>query len=254
MSLFNSNVNIKIRDVGLMEWCSSSVLVAPRPYHALALRLEGNAVFSHNTNIISTEANDVIYMPANYAYHANYSNYNKIFVIHFESDMNSEMNNFKSDICFIPLFEKAYHIWNERKEGYYYKTMSLLCEVLSVLSIENDYFDNHGTKKHFQVAVEYMKNNYTQCDLSIEKLISMAYMSGTYFRKIFYIKFGTTPIKYLNRLRLNYAEKLLSTGKYSINDVATFSGFSDVKYFSRIVKKEYGIPPSKLYQHIYTNE
>jgi AraC-like DNA-binding protein len=62
-----------------------------------------------------------------------------------------------------------------------------------------------------------------------------------------------TPTKYLVSKRLIHAEKLLSTGKYSIKEVAEMSGFCDVKYFSRVVKKEYGVPPSKLYCHITKN-
>jgi AraC-like DNA-binding protein len=51
-------------------------------------------------------------------------------------------------------------------------------------------------------------------------------------------------------MRLSYAEKLLSRGRYSVLEVAEMSGFSDVKYFSRVMKREYGVPPSELYKHI----
>ena len=75
-------------------------------------------------------------------------------------------------------------------------------------------------------------------------------MSDTYFRKLFTEKFKTTPSKYLTEKRLIYAEKLLSTGKYSIKEVSEMSGFGDTKYFCRVVKKAYGVPPSKLYYKI----
>ena len=49
---------------------------------------------------------------------------------------------------------------------------------------------------------------------------------------------------------LIYAKTLLSSGEYSIAEISEKSGFKDVKYFSRVVKKEYGVPPSKLYRRI----
>ena len=42
-------------------------------------------------------------------------------------------------------------------------------------------------------------------------------------------------------------------GYITVKEVAEKSGFCDVKYFSRLVKKEYGVPPSKLYHHITKN-
>ena len=81
-------------------------------------------------------------------------------------------------------------------------------------------------------------------------MVAKAHMSGTYFRRLFLNRFNMTPNKYLISKRLIYAEKLLSSGKYSIKEVAEMSGFCDVKYFSRVVKKEYGVPPSKLYCQI----
>ena len=106
------------------------------------------------------------------------------------------------------------------------------------------------TTKAFHDAIEYMEKNYTSVECTVEEIVAKARMSNTYFRKLFLRKFNMNPIKYLISKRLIYAEKLLSTGKYSIKEVAEMSGFCDVKYFSRVVKKEYGVPPSKLYCQI----
>ena len=93
-----------------------------------------------------------------------------------------------------------------------------------------------------------MKNNFTNPELSIERLSEMANMSNTYFRKLFVERVGETPSRHLTTLRLHHAENLLLSGKYSIEDIAYLSGFNDAKYFSRTVKKIYGYPPSRLYK------
>lgn len=143
-----------------------------------------------------------------------------------------------------------YDIWSEKAEGYYYMALSTLCEILESISVQQASGLYAETRTAFEAAVAYMENNYMASNFSIRKMIATAYMSNTYFRKLFYSKFGVTPAKYLTSKRLVYAEKLLSTGKYSIKEVAEMSGFGDAKYFSRVVKSNYGVPPSKLYRHI----
>ena len=72
MSVINENISVKIKEVLFMSWDIASVQVAARPYHALALRLSGNASFSHGNLNSNTNTGDVFYMPANCSYKATY--------------------------------------------------------------------------------------------------------------------------------------------------------------------------------------
>ncbi len=251
MSILNENCSIKIKSVGYMEWDKASVTVAARPIHALALRLCGSAEFICNGLAASTNKNDVFYMPAGCSYKADYKERNEILFIHFESDLTSKMENYKFDKPDIirELFRKIYNIWTKEDEGYYFSAMSVVGEILKNI-VEQQVAGSKGeTAKAFKNAIEYMEENYLSYDFSVEKMVSVARMSNTYFRKLFSERYGTTPVKYILSKRLNHAERILSTGKYSIEEVAEMSGFSDSKYFCRAIKKEYGVPPSKLYQH-----
>ena len=252
MSFINENISVKIREVRFMSWDIASVQVAARPYHALALRLCGSASFSHSNLNSSTNAGDVFYMPANYSYKATYQEKNEILVIHFESDLISQMENYQLNNIYIisKLFHRLYDIWNKKENGYYYSSLSVMGEILENISCQQSPFLCGATMKAFEEAVEYVEKNYTSNECSVKEMVAKAHMSGTYFRRLFLNRFNMTPNKYLISKRLIYAEKLLSSGKYSIKEVAEMSGFCDVKYFSRVVKKEYGVPPSKLYCQI----
>lgn len=127
--------------------------------------------------------------------------------------------------------------------------MSIFYEILASISMQTNEFYKTESSKSFYEAVEFMKKNYTDSNLTVEELSRIAKMSNTYFRKLFYNNFGEKPSKYITNLRLRHAENLLSQGNISINDVALSSGFSDPKYFSRVVKKTYGYSPSKIYIH-----
>lgn len=251
MSLLDNNVNIKILDINFLSWGISSVYVAPRKYHALVFRVKGKASFSHNGYTEKTEEGDVFYMPANYGYYASYEEENEILVIHFEADIKGQMENYKSNAPELmrELFKKAYTIWENKGQAYYYSCAALVYEIMAKLNEDNVDCCTGEAHRSFLQAVQYMKDHYTDADMSIEKLVEMSHMSNTYFRKLFFRKFGINPIQYLQATRLKYAEKLLATGMYSIEEAAKKSGFNDTKYFSRIVKNKYGVPPSKLYRH-----
>ena len=252
MSVLNENISIKIREVQFLSWSAGSVKVAVRPYHALAIRISGSADFTCGSLNVSTNTNDVFYMPANRSYKAVYPKPNELIVIHFDSDLISKAENFqlKNSHIISMLFHELYDVWNKKNDGYYYAALSLMGEILENIAIQQSPVLRARTLEAFENAVEFMEKSYTSCDFSINEMIEKSFMSDTYFRKLFFNKFSMTPVKYLTHKRLMYAEKLLSTGKHSIKAVAEMSGFSDVKYFSRIVKNEYGVPPSRLYRNI----
>lgn len=232
-----------------MKWKKSSFYVSPRPYHSLAFRIKGNAVFSHNKNTLSASPGGITYMPADYDYYADYTDENEIYVIHFKSDVKAEFENYSpmNSILFNSLFGKAVKLWNEPKESFYFKTMSIYYDILSELSSITESLRYRDSYKNFLVSLEYMRNNFTNPELSIDSLVKMANMSNTYFRKLFVETIGSTPSIYLTTLRLQHAERLLSSGMHTIENVAYLSGFNDSKYFSRVVKKVYGCSPSHLY-------
>ncbi|OGV34354.1 MAG: hypothetical protein A2020_04725 [Lentisphaerae bacterium GWF2_45_14] len=69
-------------------------------------------------------------------------------------------------------------------------------------------------------------------------------MSYEHVERIFKSCFGVSPLAYLNRLRIERAKGLLSTGRYAVSDAALASGFNDNAYFSRAFRKHTGISPS----------
>ena len=250
MSLLDLKESVKIEIICPMQWEASDVYVAPRPYHALVFRIKGNAIFTHKDKVVTASPGTVTYMPANYDYTAHYPDGNEIIVIHFYLEKELEIENFTpfSSVSVMTLFKNAHQIWSSGDECYYNKTMILFYEILCSLSPVDRPKRNSAAYKCFLSATEYMKENYTDANLSVESLAKSANISGTYFRRLFLEKYGETPLEYLTKLRLRHAESLLMARNCSIEEVALLSGFSDPKYFSRVVKKVYGCPPSHLYR------
>jgi len=55
--------------------------------------------------------------------------------------------------------------------------------------------------------------------------------------------YGTTPVDYVNSLKLNFAQNLLLTSNMSVLEVALESGFSNLSWFNEIFRRTYGTTP-----------
>lgn len=252
MSITNSNISVKIANIQPMCWSKRRVNVSPRPFHALALRKQGKAAFEINNATFCSDSGDITYIPAGLGYCADYPEDNEITVIHFHSDSSEPPENFlpTSPAIINRLFEKALDIWTEKRQGYYYLCTAVFYEILANLSSDKTArLKNSGLYDDFFDAASYLNNNFTDNTISVSNLAKVANMSEAYFRKIFTEVYGTSPSVYITDMRLRHAENLLSSGKYSVNETALLSGFSDPKYFSRVVRKKYGCPPSKLFTY-----
>ena len=93
--------------------------------------------------------------------------------------------------------------------------------------------------------VKEMRMNQSRF-VSPEEAAEMAHMSvrtmSSRFKKIM----GRTLHEYQLSLKLEMASHALSTGRYSVKEVAQIFGFCDPYYFSRAFKKVYGMPPSQM--------
>ena len=94
-------------------------------------------------------------------------------------------------------------------------------------------------------AIEYIHDHFTGEKLSVEMLSSLCGISSVYFRRLFTVKFGVSPVRYINDLRLSRAKELILSEQYTVEEAARLSGFEDESYFCRFFKKETGMTPSE---------
>lgn len=57
---------------------------------------------------------------------------------------------------------------------------------------------------------------------------------------------GMTVNEFVKTIRLNEAKKMLETGVYNVNEVASIIGFEDSKYFSKEFRKVFGLNPKDV--------
>jgi AraC family L-rhamnose operon transcriptional activator RhaR/AraC family L-rhamnose operon regulatory protein RhaS len=100
--------------------------------------------------------------------------------------------------------------------------------------------------------IPYMEA-HCQEDIKLKKLHEIACMSKRSFIRHFKRTTGSTPMQYLQILRVSKASRLLREGNMPLSNVAGACGFKDNNYFSRIFKKCTSIPPKHFKDSISVN-
>ena len=130
--------------------------------------------------------------------------------------------------------------------------MSLLYNVIGFCARIEEKFIHPGKYEKIREAVEYLHLHYTEQDFRIEALSEISGINSAYFARIFNDKFGISPKKYVNELKLKRARELLSHEKYTVSEIGLLLGYSDVYHFSKSFKKGTGM--SQLEWRIKTTE
>lgn len=101
------------------------------------------------------------------------------------------------------------------------------------------------TKSFVTKAVEYVKESYSDKNISIETVCKKLGVSAAYFSTVFKKETGKTFINYLTDYRMKQAVELLLTTDDKTYIIAEKVGYADPNYFSYVFKKKYGMAPSK---------
>ena len=247
------NTNHNITDIVLAIWVApgmGSAVHKNRPSHGLAFNCAGEKVyaFSNGTKYVVKE-NDFIYLPKNSTYTVSTTTPGGTYCINFQWIENATFIPFvfhlKNADEVIQAYKNAEKAWRRKKDGYELLCKSELYKILYIL--RNNYsrpYSPNSKQALLEPAVSYIHKHYTDESISVEKLSEFCGFSYEYFRRLFHVSYGCSPVKYINDLKLKRAKELLASGLYSVSDAALQSGFSDISYFSRCFKKNVGTPPN----------
>lgn len=243
----HDELHINIVTVSDIEWARRQVKVKRRPYSALSFRVRGSGVLRTDTQKVNVNEGDVLFLPEGLDYDADYTE-GEILVIHFECKNVAfdkiENYSFSEAKTVLPLFRRACHAWQNKRPGYKLEITVLFYEIL--LALRRQQFGSVIGESAFDKALSIMKSEYKDPLLTVNSVCIRAGISDSYFRRVFKKRHGMQPLEYLTELRLSNAEALLQMPSYSVERAAHESGFSDSKYFSRVVKKLRGCSPSEL--------
>ena len=243
------DLNLEILSVLEIDTENNSGAASDRPHHALSFRIDSNATFLHEGKTTVAKTGDILFAPRFYKYTLK-TDREHLIVVHFrsESDLPKKIKKFSpaDQGYFARKFAELYSVWLKKPFGYQYECKSILFRILA--KIEREYAkvkSADGTDKILE-AIEYIHENFASESLSVEHLATMCGMSDTYFRRLFVQSLHTTPLKYIHKLKLEYALELLKSGYYSVSEVAEKAGFETPNYFATFIKEKTGQFPSSF--------
>lgn len=149
-----------------------------------------------------------------------------------------------SHSIFNDIFEQICNIWKQKKPCYQIQSKILTYKLLYNFVQKHPLYQDYNYSK-LQPAIDFMKENWNK-KISLSTLSKLCILSVPHFRHLFTTCFQTSPMVYLNSLRLLYAKDYLLRENLTITDVAYKCGFDDINYFSRFFKKHTGISPSEF--------
>ena len=94
-------------------------------------------------------------------------------------------------------------------------------------------------------ARKYIDENYSDEELSLNKLASHVNFSPNHLSAVFSAQTGMTFIKYLTDYRMNKAKELLRCTSKRGSDISYEVGYKDPHYFSYLFKRTQGMTPTQ---------
>lgn len=93
-------------------------------------------------------------------------------------------------------------------------------------------------------SIEYIHASPSS-DITLSSISETVGLSAEYFSRLFHKEVGVTFKKYLTKLRIEYAKRLLEEKKLSVIDIGYECGFNTPSQFVRAFKAQTGMPPSE---------
>lgn len=100
-----------------------------------------------------------------------------------------------------------------------------------------------GHKRHVMLLLlDWIEQNYTE-HITLKQLAEVARTDSKYLCRFFKEYTGSSPIDYINRLRVERACLCMVVGQGNTTEAALDNGFNDISYFCKIFKRYKGVTP-----------
>ena len=99
-------------------------------------------------------------------------------------------------------------------------------------------------RSYVENAMEYVKEHFSEPDLSLDTVCTALGVSESYFSSIFKKETSKSFISYLTEYRMEQAARLMLLTDDKNYVIGERVGYSDANYFSYVFKKHFGMSPS----------
>lgn len=89
-------------------------------------------------------------------------------------------------------------------------------------------------------------NTHLYSNFTIRELSKLAGLSLTSFKDAFIRAYGEPPARYIRKMKIEKAKKLLLTSDHTVNEIADLVGYKDLSHFSKSFQAVTGSSPTRF--------
>lgn len=227
-----------------------------RSRSAISFRISGHTKFSCLGEELLAQEGTVAYIPSGVDYKRVSSENEELIIIHLknfgEDEKCIQVFDPKYPIAFSEFFYRILDEWEQRKPGYEHRCTSLLYQLFEKLEVYEETYMLEAEQRILSKGLVYLNMHFDEPGLTVSDLAGKCNISEVYFRRLYKAAFGISPLKAIQKMKLERACSLLESGYFTIGEVAEKSGFPNSKYFSAFFKKEMGKTPMAYLKSVKT--
>lgn len=154
----------------------------------------------------------------------------------------------EEDLPLLKCIKESWHFSSAEEYGYEFAVRSRLSELILQLNRRRSGVSgtvtgsNRKNEERVMAILDYIRAHLTE-EITIASLADAASVSQSECIRCFKGMTGTTPLRYVNQLRLQRAAELLTTTEDRIIEIGMACGFQDMSYFARRFREQFGVTP-----------
>lgn len=214
---------------------------------ALLIKYEGETIYSFNGERIKSNVENIALLPKGSFYNWICTKQGGYIVVEFDANLTGKniltLPNPKGEYI-LKLFKQLERIWTLKHSFYKLESINLVYKIIvSLLEQSNNYLSSDQREK-IRPALDYIAENYTK-PITNDELANLLGISTVYFRKLFTKTTGTSPINYIQHLRINKAKEMLKSDYSKISLISEAVGYPNIYHFSKMFKQITGYSPTE---------
>lgn len=214
---------------------------------ALLIKYEGETIYTCKNKQLKSNIDSIVILPKGSCYNWVCTKQGHFIVVEFDANLNSEniliLPNKKAQHI-LKLFKDLERTWTLKHQFYKLESINFIYTIMTtVLEQLNNYLPS-DKKEKIRPALDYIAQNYNKT-ITNDELAALLGISTVYFRKLFSVTMGISPINYIQQLRIKKAKEMLKSDYSKISVISEAVGYPNIYHFSKMFKQITGYSPTE---------